>query len=89
MRSSHARHVTRSQLLNLPLGCCAEVKNLKVCGINYSVTDVGTGPAVMLLHGFPNDHQLWKHQVYDERSRCNSIVTLTRTPCVLTLCWHT
>ena len=54
-----------------------------MCGINYSVTDVGTGPAVMLLHGFPNDHLLWKHQVGDEEPRCSIGVSLTRMPCCL------
>ena len=26
-------------------------------------TDEGTGPAVVLLHGFPHDRALWRHQV--------------------------
>ena len=30
-------------------------------GINYEVT--GEGPAVVLLHGFPDSGRLWRHQV--------------------------
>lgn len=32
-------------------------------GISLSVHDVGTGPAVMLLHGFPGLAFTWRHQV--------------------------
>lgn len=32
-------------------------------GINLSVHDVGTGPAVILLHGFPSLAFGWRHQV--------------------------
>ena len=41
----------------------AEYKELHVCGIKFRVADVGSGPAVLLLHGFPCDSSLWKHQV--------------------------
>jgi pimeloyl-ACP methyl ester carboxylesterase len=27
------------------------------------VVDVGRGPAVLLLHGFPDDRHLWRHQI--------------------------
>lgn len=29
----------------------------------FPVVDVGTGPAVLLLHGFPDSHHLWHHQI--------------------------
>jgi pimeloyl-ACP methyl ester carboxylesterase/2-polyprenyl-6-methoxyphenol hydroxylase-like FAD-dependent oxidoreductase len=32
-------------------------------GIGINVADTGSGPAVLLLHGWPDDHRLWRHQV--------------------------
>jgi pimeloyl-ACP methyl ester carboxylesterase len=32
-------------------------------GLTFSVVDAGTGPGVLLLHGFPDSHRLWRHQV--------------------------
>jgi pimeloyl-ACP methyl ester carboxylesterase len=32
-------------------------------GIDYAVVDQGTGPAVLLLHGFPDTSDLWRRQV--------------------------
>jgi pimeloyl-ACP methyl ester carboxylesterase len=32
-------------------------------GINLAVLDEGHGPAVLLLHGFPDSSLLWRHQV--------------------------
>ncbi|GAA4584547.1 alpha/beta fold hydrolase [Planotetraspora phitsanulokensis] len=32
-------------------------------GVGINVTDTGQGPAVLLLHGWPDDHHLWRHQV--------------------------
>jgi pimeloyl-ACP methyl ester carboxylesterase len=32
-------------------------------GIEYSLTDEGSGPAVLLLHGFPDTSALWRHQI--------------------------
>ena len=31
--------------------------------LSFSVQDEGEGPAVVLLHGFPDSHVLWRHQV--------------------------
>jgi pimeloyl-ACP methyl ester carboxylesterase len=31
--------------------------------IEYAVSDVGTGPPVLLLHGFPSTADMWEHQV--------------------------
>lgn len=31
--------------------------------ITYAVVDEGEGPAVLLLHGFPDSSHLWRHQV--------------------------
>ncbi|WP_203884926.1 alpha/beta fold hydrolase [Planotetraspora kaengkrachanensis] len=32
-------------------------------GVGINVADTGQGPAVLLLHGWPDDHHLWRHQV--------------------------
>ena len=32
-------------------------------GVGINVTDVGQGPPVLLLHGWPDTHELWRHQV--------------------------
>jgi len=32
-------------------------------GVELAVLDEGEGPAVLLLHGFPDSAQLWRHQV--------------------------
>lgn len=32
-------------------------------GLTFPVVDVGTGPPVLLLHGFPDDRHLWRYQV--------------------------
>lgn len=38
-------------------------KRLETNGISLHVVDEGAGPAVMLLHGFPDSADLWRHQV--------------------------
>ena len=35
---------------------------LLVDGVNFEVTDQGSGHVVLLLHGFPDSAKLWKHQ---------------------------
>lgn len=32
-------------------------------GLTFPVADAGTGPPVLLLHGFPDDRHLWRYQV--------------------------
>lgn len=36
---------------------------LKVNNLNFHVVDEGSGSVVVLLHGFPNTWNLWKHQM--------------------------
>ena len=36
---------------------------VKANGASFPVVDHGKGPAVVLLHGFPDDRHLWRHQV--------------------------
>ncbi|MBT9504002.1 MAG: alpha/beta hydrolase [Burkholderiaceae bacterium] len=41
----------------------AAVKRVNVGGLEFPVLDIGSGPAVLLLHGFPDTHALWRKQV--------------------------
>jgi pimeloyl-ACP methyl ester carboxylesterase len=38
-------------------------KAVAVRGLSFPVVDHGKGPAVLLLHGFPDDRHLWRYQV--------------------------
>lgn len=38
---------------------------VKVGDINLNVIDIGEGPAVLLLHGFPDRALMWRHQIRD------------------------
>ncbi len=39
------------------------MKNIALGDLTFAVQDEGDGPAVVLLHGFPDSHSLWRHQV--------------------------
>jgi pimeloyl-ACP methyl ester carboxylesterase len=39
------------------------VRRIVVAGTTLSVIDVGTGPNVILLHGFPDRASMWHHQI--------------------------
>lgn len=41
----------------------AATKTAALDGERFPVVDVGSGPAVLLLHGFPDSRVLWRHQV--------------------------
>jgi pimeloyl-ACP methyl ester carboxylesterase len=45
-------------LANLPTGSLHTVN-----GIEMNVVIAGSGPDVLLLHGFPDSHKLWRHQI--------------------------
>ena len=36
---------------------------LNVNGLNFRVVEDGSGPPVLLLHGFPDSSRLWRHQI--------------------------
>jgi pimeloyl-ACP methyl ester carboxylesterase len=36
---------------------------VEINGINLNILDEGQGPAVLLLHGFPDSHHLWRKQI--------------------------
>jgi pimeloyl-ACP methyl ester carboxylesterase len=38
-------------------------KRITVHGIDFAVVDEGEGPAVLLLHGFPDSSYLWRNQI--------------------------
>jgi pimeloyl-ACP methyl ester carboxylesterase len=38
-------------------------KMLRVNGITLNVIDVGEGEPVLLVHGFPDTHAVWRHQI--------------------------
>jgi pimeloyl-ACP methyl ester carboxylesterase len=38
-------------------------ERIEVNGLGFHVVDVGRGPVVLLLHGFPDSSHLWRHQV--------------------------
>lgn len=38
-------------------------QTLKVNGLEMFVASLGEGPAVLLLHGFPDSHRVWRHQM--------------------------
>ena len=37
--------------------------NVTVNGLSFHVVDEGSGPPVLLLHGFPDSSALWRHQI--------------------------
>lgn len=41
----------------------SQVPDVTVNGVRLAVTDEGTGPAVLFIHGFPHDSSLWQHQI--------------------------
>lgn len=41
----------------------AEIVTINAGGLELSVTTAGKGPAAMLLHGFPDDSEVWRKQV--------------------------
>jgi pimeloyl-ACP methyl ester carboxylesterase len=38
-------------------------KRITANGLNFTVTDEGVGPCVLLLHGFPDSSLVWRHQI--------------------------
>lgn len=38
-------------------------RSVSVDGATLNVLEAGQGPAVLLIHGFPDDHQVWRKQI--------------------------
>ena len=49
-------------------------KQISVGQTSLNVVDVGNGPALLLVHGFPLSHVMWKFQVEELSSRFRVIV---------------
>ncbi len=41
----------------------AHHRSVEVNGVRYAYLEAGSGPAVMFLHGFPDDAHSWEHQI--------------------------
>lgn len=39
------------------------LQHVEANGLRFQVAVEGEGPAVLLLHGFPDSHDLWRHQI--------------------------
>lgn len=39
------------------------MKSVRLGELTFAVQDEGDGPAVIMLHGFPDSHELWRNQV--------------------------
>ena len=48
-------------------------KQVSVGESYLNVVDVGQGPVILFVHGFPLDHTVWKHQI-EEFSKSNRVV---------------
>ena len=46
-----------------PMNIDAHTKTVQVRGMPFPVVDYGTGPPVLLLHGFPDSRYLWRYQI--------------------------
>lgn len=46
-----------------PVDLNAATKTITVNGLSFPVVDHGSGPPVLLLHGFPDSRFLWRHQI--------------------------
>lgn len=40
-----------------------ELQRIESNGLSFNVAVEGAGPPVLLLHGFPDSHRLWRHQL--------------------------
>ncbi len=38
-------------------------RTLQANGLAFNVAEAGSGPPVLLLHGFPDSWRLWRHQI--------------------------
>ena len=49
------------------------LRTIEVSGVRYRVTDEGTGPVILFVHGFPLDHTMWSSQI-EEFSKTNRVI---------------
>ena len=49
------------------------LRTIEVSGVRYRVSDEGTGPVLLLVHGFPLDHTMWQAQI-EEFSKTHRVI---------------
>ena len=49
------------------------MKTVKLRNATLNVADVGSGPILLLVHGFPLDHSMWRHQLDALSDTCRVI----------------
>jgi pimeloyl-ACP methyl ester carboxylesterase len=49
--------------MNEASGSAWPLRTLRVNGIDLAFCDVGSGVPVLLVHGFPDSHAVWRHQI--------------------------
>ena len=59
-RQRYSRISIRAEGMDL---LTAESRRVEANGLTFHVTDVGEGPPVLLLHGFPGTSDLWRNQI--------------------------
>ena len=40
-----------------------EIRRIRLRDVELAVRVAGHGPDVLLIHGFPDDHEVWREQV--------------------------
>ena len=53
----------KATIVNENLKTIPTSRRYSVNGIEMHVVIAGSGPDVLLLHGFPDSHELWRHQI--------------------------
>lgn len=49
------------------------LRTIDVSGVRYRVSDEGAGPVLLLVHGFPLDHTMWRAQI-EEFSKTHRVI---------------
>ena len=49
------------------------LRTIDVSGVRYRVADEGTGPVLLLVHGFPLNHTMWSAQI-EEFSKTHRVI---------------
>jgi Predicted hydrolases or acyltransferases (alpha/beta hydrolase superfamily) len=40
-----------------------KIRRMRVNDVEFNVVVLGKGPEVLLVHGFPDDHTVWRNQI--------------------------
>jgi len=52
-----------SDFMHAPREAAGDLKRIMVRGVNLAVEVRGDGPALLLVHGYPFDHTIWRDQI--------------------------